>query len=82
MKSQFQVELLEWLCVKLIDRSGSLLQCQLAQGLTPENAWNENMMEIIETTKAHCALYLLKIFIKTVKKAPNTLQPVLQVTHS
>jgi hypothetical protein len=33
-------------------------------GLSPANAWNENMTDLIDTAEAHCNRFMLEIFLQ------------------
>jgi len=42
------------------------------------NAWNECMIDLVETARVHCQFFMAHCFIEAAAKAPADLQPILR----
>jgi hypothetical protein len=81
-KTEIQLEIFEYLSLKLIERAAALLQNEMSLGTSAENSWNNHMMQMIEAARAHTWYYVLLQFVRGVTSAPSNLKPILKVTPS
>lgn len=78
LNSDIQLEALQWLSVNMLSNAGAKLQADIGSGKNPEIAWNDNMMQLVEATRAHGFHFVLRQFVRIVREAPGNLQRVLK----
>lgn len=66
------LEAFRWLSITMIVESANALQDSISNGATSEDAWNENMMILLDASKVHIYYLLLENFVSTVENIPDT----------
>lgn len=78
LNSEIQLEVFQWLSVTLLANAGTQLQNDISSGQAPEEAWNNNMMQLVESSRVHSFYYVLRHFVNAVNVAPQPLKKILK----
>lgn len=70
---------LRWLSITLVGKAGERLASAMSSGQDPSEAWNNNLMELINCSKPHSVLYVVETFHRMIDTAQDaSLKPVLK----
>lgn len=80
LKTDVQMDALLYLSTKMIMTAGTTLATALSNGASMGDAWNSHMMEMIECTKPHCWVLVMRHFARKVElsRQSPTIYPVLK----
>jgi alkylation response protein AidB-like acyl-CoA dehydrogenase len=67
------LEALQWLSIKQLTTVAMHFQAELTtSGKTPDQAWNDNMMELISCSRLHTWYYVIQFFANIVKEEKDS----------
>lgn len=78
LNPEFYLHAFKWLCLTMIAQAESHLASDISHNIPAEEAWNNNMLELINTTRPHCILFVLENFYNLIKAVDDlNLQSIL-----
>jgi len=67
----------KYLAINQISKTAKLFQTEMSHGKSVEEAWNNNMVNLVDCSRFHCNYFILDSFHQAIQNSDPSLQPAL-----